>query len=627
MKKLKLLLMSGFVVLSGAAQNVLAQQNSSSPPSSQTQKPPFATSPSGFFSYGVKTPRGENLRMEVTWEVSKSQPSKESVRISGAVKYKNATTGKLESLQIDENKSYIDHSARLYFALPTISERVFGPVELSAVESARRKKADETAKEGAPDPVKSDLATADDNKPSKVSEPNKPAAPSAAQADEASLDNPSNADLQSSERESLSSANNGSKPNDIFKTAGEFTVGRSVVIKWRQSAFIKGNYYPPGSKAVSFDLYKDGKYQTGWEHKWPSYIDKNTGYVHIKTRAPKGGSKNFTSTKSFHSVGFATLLDAINQIKKEENHLRNTNNLKSLPNTMKNKNGEVVMTAGGLILGGLIQSIGHHNVAHAHKKKDSALAMSTFDNVHRLLQQKKMGFMVHRVAIHSGLKVDHHQTRGRSLVQGETSAAGEARGQQRNIDAVVDNTPPAPWRRDVANLVMRVGFDLQPRNWQQVEVRIAMQNRLNVQATRNAYANDIADYLNRQDILFVNDNDRLLRFWIHRYLTVANNLRNADFNGLDAAQRAYRDTRRNFITYLRDVNDLRITPDAFMNLLDRIPGFQHNLEGLRGAANEELYQAIRCREALALLQRRGFVPPHLLEHILYFMTTITALGV
>lgn len=250
------------------------------------------------------------------------------------------------------------------------------------------------------------------------------------------------------------------------------------------------------------------------------------------------------------------------------------------------------MTAGGLILGGLIQSIGHYNVAHAHKKKDSALAMSTFDNVHRLLQQKKMGFMVHRVAIHSGLKVDHHQTRGRSLVQGETSAAGEARGQQRNIDAVVDNTPPAPWRRDVANLVMRVGFDLQPRNWQQVEVRIAMQNRLNVQATRNAYANDIADYLNRQDILFVNDNDRLLRFWIHRYLTVANNLRNADFNGLDAAQRAYRDTRRNFITYLRDVNDLRITPDAFMNLLDRIPGFQHNLEGLRGAANEELYQAI-----------------------------------
>ena len=69
-------------------------------------KPPFSIPKSGNFTYRGKSPRGDIL-MEVTWKASPIQPKADSVQIMGDVKYKNPKIGMMDSLVIDENKSYI----------------------------------------------------------------------------------------------------------------------------------------------------------------------------------------------------------------------------------------------------------------------------------------------------------------------------------------------------------------------------------------------------------------------------------------------------------------------------------------------------------------------------------------
>lgn len=302
--------------------------------------------------------------------------------------------------------------------------------------------------------------------------------------------------------------------------------------------------------------------------------------------------------------------------------------MKSLRGTLKDKNGNIVMTEGGLKLGGAIMSIGAYNVAHAHKKA-SVHAKKTFVHVDQLLKLGKMGFMVHRAAVHAGLKVTHHETRGRSLVQGETSAAGEARGQQSTVENIIDNAPNRPWRPDLAELVMRFGFDLEPMAWHQIEVVDAMRDRLNDAATRDAYANDIAAYLNRQNFLFTNTDNgggRGLPYWIRRYLAATVSVRESINGDFRPAFGEYDKIRYNFLRYLDGVNNLRVTPVQFVNLLDRIAGFQRAPRDLRDVANEELRLALRNREAVNTLLQRGFLPPEVIAHILHFMMIMTGSG-
>ena len=245
---------------------------------------PFKIPNSGSFRYNGKPSQGDFLQMEVKWQAAGMQPNTDKIRIGGDVKYKNPKTGMMDVRTINGDKSYITKSGELFFALNDVDGKVYGPVGLVELEAKRSesKKLEKTDKKTE---SKSNVPSAEGMKAPSLGEKSAKsvnnASKSLSEGPKASLDEVSS-DLQSSESESLSSANNGSKPNDIFKTAGEFAVGRSVIIKWRQAARINGNYYPAGSKAVSFDLYKDGKYQSGWEHKWPSYLDKD-GFVHIKT--------------------------------------------------------------------------------------------------------------------------------------------------------------------------------------------------------------------------------------------------------------------------------------------------------------------------------------------------------
>ena len=352
----------------------------------------------------------------------------------------------IDSLVIDENKSYVTKSGELRFALHAFSGKVFGPVDLVALDGARRIKFSSAPKNnvnGTGGPEENPPPSEGKGTSLKSGLSMNPDPASAPPIDEEVTENP--ADANAGSLQLAADTSTASPPgiviNDVFQTKGEFSpASRRMTIKWKQANFIKRLTYPAGSKAISFEIYLDGKLQAGWKRNGPVYLDKD-GFAYVPVVSPKGIPHNYKSKVSFHSQGFRTLVKAVDTLKKESAYI-SKRGLKSLPGARKNKKGEIVTTDGALILGALIKSVGPQKIAH----KKSGLAVRTFDNIQWRLQDKETGWIVHRIVKHAGLKVDHHKTRGRSLVPGETSAAGASVRQFNTNVEIVGAAPPAPGR-------------------------------------------------------------------------------------------------------------------------------------------------------------------------------------
>jgi hypothetical protein len=380
MSKMSLLIMSGAIGLfCASSEGVLAQ---AAPPNfSKTNmnewKPPFSIPKSGNFTYRGKSPRGDVL-MEVTWKASPSQPKADSVRIFGDVKYKNPKTGMMDSLVIDENKSYILKNGKLYFSVHAFSDKALGPVDLVALEGARRTKSDAPAKDtqSAPGSSAKQTHASEDTNQTTTSAHSATSDRSAKPAASSTTDFDEEVEGSSDDGASFSRTASASLPanrifNDIFQAKGEFVPGVSkrLVIKWKQAKSIKGVTYPANSKAISYEIYLDEKKQSGWKLTGPAYLDKD-GFAHVPVVSPGGIKHNYKSKDSFFSENFNTLVVAVNQIKKENAYIKN-HKLNSLPYAIKDKKDNIIATDGTIILHAVIRSIKARNIA----QKKSALSI------------------------------------------------------------------------------------------------------------------------------------------------------------------------------------------------------------------------------------------------------------
>lgn len=586
-------------------------------------KPPFTIPKSGNFKYNGRSPFGDVLVMAVTWKVSGLNKKTGTTRISGDVKYKNPKTNMMDSLVIDENRSFIKNTGELFFALHAVGDKVYGPVDLVALDGAHGIKFNSPPKKNPPP------SDGEDTSPKNGLSMN-PDPASASPIDEEVAENPADANVGALK---LAADKNAASPpgiviNDVFQTKGEFSpASRRMTIKWKQANFIKRLTYPAGSKAISFEIYLDGKLQAGWKRNGPVYLDKD-GFAYVPVVSPKGIPHNYKSKVSFHSQGFKTLVKAVDTLKKESAHIRKKG-LKSLPGARKNKKGEIISTDGALILGAVIKLVGPQKIAH----KKSGLAVRTFDNIQWRLKDKETGWIVHRIVKHAGLKVDHHPTRGRSLVQGETSAAGAARGQYITIDDIVANRPAPVWQEDLVNEILQGRRTLNPTRDHVNLGQTLVESGLYAEQERANYARDLTTYFRNQRALFPNGlaNDtaanfqrsmtNLLRITQEvRRLTGTNPITISQYNGFS----------RNFTNILAALHKsgrLAIEPDEFRNMLARIPGFQPDREQLRNIMRSEIQTILDNWRITDQLSNEYALPFDVARAILLLVIMLSPLGI
>jgi hypothetical protein len=602
MSKFSLLIMGGAMGLfCVSSEAVLAKTVPPNIPNANINeaRPPFAIPKGGNFNYRGTSPFGEVLVMNVAWKISQYQPKTDTIRISGDVKYKNAKTGMIDSLVIDENKSYITKAGELRFALHAFSGKVFGPVDLVALDGARLAKSGKPIQDATTEPGSSrkPFPPAEDKKPALNSDTsNKLAASSMAKIDRELGEVPAGVSSLALTASKKAAAPVGIAINDVFQTQGEFSpANQRLVVKWKQANFIRGLKYPPQSKAISYDIYLDGKKQSGWKLTGPAYLDKD-GFAYVPVVSPQDIRHNYKSKISFHSENFKTLVKAVNQIKKENKKIKEKG-LKSLGSAIRDKKGQVIATDGTIILYALVRSIKAHNVAH----KKSALATRTFDNINRLLQMDGMGWIVHRMVKHAGLKVNDHKRHGRSLVEGECSSSSKFEcSASSNVGQYSDHmsliaAAPTPF----ADMVDQIALDRLCENGitnSDINKLVVAINNF-TGSKRDAYAKSLADFLTKQRHVGRGYKDYLQNV-IEALLIHTRELR---AGRIDEEEFHY---RVRLVTQFIDKgsNPGGMTGANIVNLILQMPGFEINNNLLATAMRSRVI--LRMNENLSLYELR-----------------------
>lgn len=431
MRKVNLLIMSGAMgLLCAGSTAVLAQ--SAPPGGSKTNasetKPPFKIPNGGKFTYRGKSPQGEVRLMEVDWKTSGLIQKTGTTRISGDVKYKNPKTGKMDSLTIYGEKSYITKTGELFFALND-GGKVFGPVDLAALQVVRLAKSDKPAesKESGPGVSATGISTSTTQSGNPSINSNTPLK---------TLDKPDsleNNDKSDSVEKTANSTlsqrcafKNSKAYDDRYKASGSFRAGNDT-FHWQQAKSTLGNH-----RRILVRYERTCSLLGAADQHKSILNDQGQAHAYFKGKSVK-------SKANFYSDNFKTLKKAHNLIKAEDDYIRMFGS-ETLPGALRNKKKTIVTTEGALILGATIKSIGKENIAH----KRTPLGIQAFNSIQGLLKLEKSDWVVHRMVQHAGLKVEHHPTRGRSLVQGETSAAGAAMTQYNTNVAIVGAAPDAP---------------------------------------------------------------------------------------------------------------------------------------------------------------------------------------
>lgn len=417
-----------------------------------------------------------------------------------------------------------------------------------------------------------------------------------------------------------SSATNGFKYNDVFKSTGSFKVDGYEVI-WKQAGFKDNVKYPKNSKAISIIVkYKNNVVRT--PHQSPYLGADGKAVVWVYT--PQGKPRRLISAESFHSDKFKTLVKAVNQVKKENEYIRTNRKkggLKSLPSAIKDHKGEIIATDGTIILNAAIRSIKSHNVAH----RKSTVSIRAFDNVNRLLKMDGMGWIVHRMVQHAGLKVNHHPTRGRQLVGGQCSANPQAaRGECSTIPAEdlqhgnnrsLVTAAPTPANTVVTTVAQDRFCENEIRDADVTRVVNAVNDIGRSRTAVPSYATDMARYLAGQTHVFATrpSPQQAIRLGI----IIA-----------DLFYNAY-DLRNDVINeraYFRRVNDaidlmgFIVRPDGMtaanlVNLIQQMPGFQINNALLRTEMRERIVLNMNQRLALVELNQTYNLPDPVMELI------------
>lgn len=629
MSKFSLFIMGGAIGLlcsgSPAAMAQAMSRNVSQTNNSAT-KTPVQIPKEGDFTYKARNASGQMLTLTVKWKAFSNTREDGNAPVSGDAKYNHPETKVDSVVSVDQTKSYLTKEGKLFVFLTDFNGKLLGPIDVVKLELERLEKSRKNTNtnsnnntntnnqnSSSPTGDKTSLKTTQNTDPSKNTDKR-------TGLNDNTKNVVSDPSLQSPTDYSTNSTNGDFRLNDIFKSSGEFNPSKRERITWSQSNPIKGIKYPDGSKPVSFNIYKDGKTWDGWNRTRGSYIDRD-GFVHIKTYQYYSGFKEFKSKESFYSDNYRMLLRVKKQINNEEEVAsRNKLGVKTLKNVFKDKKGEVVHTKGTAILGGLILSIGASNIS----KKESPLTVKVFNVINDLMKYDHTGWLVHRAAANAGLKVEHHKTRGRKLVIGQVaSGCAAARPQYDNVFDIIENAPCMPWRPFFVNRLFRFGFTGLPVVWQRVEFEHVMRWQLNNRQVREQYAENIAEYLNRQNFLFINGPGGpnhirrvALAAHIRDYLNaIVDNRENNNEDTLFEYEAAL-DRLEN---YLRYDDDLRIGRREFIDILNTIHGFQRFEPTLRLVANREVALGLRYMQNVNTLNGDGIWPRAMLREILHAM--------
>lgn len=618
MSKFSLLVMGGAVgLLCAGSPAVMAQ--STAPGGSKTNagetKPLFKIPNGGNFRYNGKSSQGEFLLMEVKWQAAGMQPDG-TIRVSGDVKYKNPKTDMMDMRTINGNKSYITKTGELFFAMNDIGDKVFGPVDLIELEAARLAKSEKPAESkerehgvsgtgGAPSKLQSSESLTQSNAATMVSKQD-------SLGDE---DDNGSMKTNSSSISQRCAFNDAKAYDDRFKASGSFRVDNDT-FHWKQTNSTLGNYrkilvrYANTCSLLSAaDQYKS--------------VLNDQGKAHTYFRG-----KSVKSKESFLSGNFKVLTKAHNLIKEEDDYIRMFG-LQTLPGALRNNKKKIVTTEGALMLGAVVKSIGKENIAH----KRTPLGIHAFNSIQGLLKLEKSDWVVHRIVQHAGLNVKHHPTRGRSLVQGETSAAGAARGQYTTIDDIVANRPAPVWQEDLVNEILQGRRTLNPTLDHVNFGRALVESGLDTPQERANYARDLTTYFRNQRALFPNGlaNETAANFqrsmtnlltatWEVRQLTGRSPITISQYNG-------YSRNFTNLLAALHKSGRLAIEADDFRNMLARIPGFQPDREQLRNIMRSEIQTILDNWRITDQLSSKHNLPAEIARAILLLALSLSPLGV
>lgn len=591
MSKLRFLILSsamGLLCASSPAALAQAALQGGSKSSVDQSKAAFSIPKGGFFKYRGKSPFGDILDMDVTWKTSQHQPKAESMRIGGDVKYKNPKTGLIDSLVIDENRSYITKTGELHFALHAFGDKAFGPVELAALERARLAKSDKPSEKN-----ENGLGASE-----------KVAAPSKTKNSDPSMDSgaPSTGlnkqvaqeDSDTSNTKSTSAINarckfiNATAYDDRFKASGSFNFGDDT-FHWKQqkstTTFNDRRILVRRAKDCAFG---------GAADQFKSIINDEG-----KVRAYIQG-KSIASNESFYSNQFQLLVKATNQIKKENNHIVK-HGLKSLPSAHKNRWQQVTATDGTVMLGALIIKLGAKKVA----KQQGTTAAKTYNHINTHLKAKGVGRHVHFMAKHAGLKVKVHSKHGRMLDEGYVSGSDDDRvtdGNAANLEEIAAVGPLPPWHDRLVALVNEPGYDNLPRERRNARAFAIVRDGMNTNADRNRYAEQIADFVLRE-VLLQRGTTQAARHEFRltvRDLARLNNREARAANGLWNYE-AELNVLENRVNTTFPGN--RLGTPAVMELLQLFPGMENDAGTIREQVARQLLQVERARDELRRIRQ------------------------
>jgi hypothetical protein len=620
MSKFSLMVMGGAVgLLCAGSPAVMAQ--STAPGGSQTNvseaKPPFKIPNDGKFKYRGKSPQGEVRLMEVDWQASGLNENTGTTRISGDAKYKNPKTGMMDTLAIDANRSYITKTGELFFALHAFGDKVYGPVDLAALESARLATSQKPAENQKDEPRASGIGGALLNpKNSEYSTDSN--APSTNVSKNKLLENAEGSDTI--EKTSGATAGqscsfkNAKAYDDRFIASDSLRNGNDTFY-WQQSDYTFGN-----NRKILVKIGRTCSLLNGTDQIKSVLDDDGVARIYY-------GGKLIKSTKKFYSNKFKTLTKAYNLIVAEDKYVRKFG-LQKLPGAVRNKKKKVVVTEGALILGAAVKLIGKENIAHMR----TPLGVRAFNSIQGLLKLEKSDWVVHRIVTHAGLKVDHHPTRGRSLVQGETSAAGEARGQYTTIDDIVANTPTPVRQEDLVNEILQGRRTLNPTLDHVNLGQTLVESGFYTLQGRTDYTRDLTTYFRNQRALFPNglNNDTAANFQrsMEKLLNECREVRRLTRIEPFAIEH-YNGISNNFTRLLEALNRsgrLAIQADDFRNMLARIPGFQPGRDQLRNIMRSEIQTILDNWRITDQLPNQDDLPVEIARAVTLLVVMLSPLG-
>ena len=585
MRKVNLLIMSGTLgLLCAGSTAVLAQ---STPPSgSKTNagetKPPFKIPDSGAFKYRGKSPQGEFREMEVEWKASGLNQKTGTTRISGDVKYKYPKTGMMDSLTIDGERSYITKIGELFFALND-GGKIFGPVDLAALEIARLAKSGESAEKK--DSGSGDSATG--------GVPSKTQGSGLSSSSNTSLNELGVQDTQESDGSkknytptrnvsSISCFSESKALDDRFKAQGSLEKEGKTFI-WRQDGT---HTRKDGTKGIEVFVIRNRKCISLAKNK--SFLDEN-GYAHIWYSWLKS---YIVKTAQYTKSPLLVLLERAHMKIKYENKKLGDYGLSQFKGAYRSEKGKLITTEATLLLGAVAETIGVENIAN----KKTQLGNRAFDSIDGLLKLEDADWVVHRMMSYLGLKVDVLPNKRRRLMERSTSNDGHQHVcyDCPNPEDIFDGALPliGGLKQNLQNLLVQYIPD--PRKFGSLNEWVIHVGLLAAQRAFNerniGHERDLAEYLALRGALFF---DRPTPEIIQNLQNVIRQLASHS-----RERRAGRMTARQYGVVRRLLENqmehtlghhMRIDPQGFIRLLvENIPALAMTEDTLRGRVREEM---------------------------------------